>query len=233
MKHTFFILVSLFLLTSCSTVDKWNLKSELPNRDIPLLEPFTDITWFTTDYRQQTHNDSLTSVAHRLLLETLVEKRDELRCGELLYMSDTTRYRQIGEQMDSLSRMRKLPADAVPPLLLEIMEEKGIRYLTLILYQGYEHNPAYTHARFPLIAEDDEYWCSNGACIHPSIFIVDAQKKAFSYYSHHLYNGCISRNNLSFFKRKSREIDGLRPTDKNSIYDCLQPLFNSIYLLDE
>ena len=207
------LFVSLVLLTLCSCSpsfyvygDGWNASSTY---DVPVLEPYTSIEQFNWLYAIREPNDSLSAAGHRALWEVLIDDREDLGVGDVVFMKDTSRYAMICHDIDSMVTKHPYSHHAwkakVPTSVLDYMKEQGLSYLWLIAQRGFEHNPA---CKFYIgLNGIDPERPINGSWFRTTVMLADAENGTFAAYCQRYYPGY----------RHNKENEWDRPSQKQGI----------------
>lgn len=233
-KSLHFLTAILFLIAFCSCsvyVDTFthvysakDSKGAIP--DIPVIEPYTDISTFKTRFWEREHSDSLTLLAHEALLEVL-EKDDKWELGDILVLSDSSEYESIRQDIYGLLKSteektryrefifhpadkKKLAAATVPSSLLDYMNRNGLPYVMILLLNGFEPSPN-TSFWNRNSSSDSDTEGTNGNYIEMECLVADAAQNRLDYYGREYGYG---RTNLHF------EAKG-KPTDPEFIDEAL------------
>lgn len=147
MKKTTFLLMAMaaMLLSSCSTVRYYadDLKAN-PRTDIPVLEPYTSLTYRTTKReagKAIPMGDSLMHCAYDQMMQTLLND-PELPIGDVIYVDNDTVRDLIDYAMNriawSIPNKEVASEVALPDVLQHFMEDNDLPYLMLIFQEGYD-----------------------------------------------------------------------------------------------
>ena len=141
--HLLLPLAALILtLTSCSATRYCSdsLKAYAPT-DIPLIEPYSEIQYIE-QRSEGVVNDSVTALAHDILLDCLEANTDNLPYGSILYLDDKDFWNDIGLDVFDLvqysrnSRRSRVATYPIPESLQTFMDANDLPYVMLLYHTG-------------------------------------------------------------------------------------------------
>lgn len=194
--------------------------------EMPVMEPYTDITIYQKTFKEQTYSDSLSAIAHRALLDVI--DGDTLWNLKRLHVKDAEKYRAAVLKWARECRASKSISEVdVPDVLLDYMKEADEPYLMFIIQKGYERDKDFAKSFWGWPDTD-----SNGAALSFEALVADSNSQKTAFYNKYSQTGTT----IGSYKK-----DGMKPTDSKSVEICLHQLLrnypdrqtNASYLMEE